>query len=100
MESNCGRGMTSTKPSSGKEFTRDPYTCERLTQIRGGYTPLTSAVPVLRFDFTNPEVWLYVDAGLTTVMNCDVRSLQKLAMRCSARIDSDSVLALRPCAWS
>ena len=64
MESSCGRG---TKPSSGKELTRDPYTCERLTQIRGGYTPLTSPVPVLQFDFTNPEVWFYVETDLTIV---------------------------------
>ena len=68
MESNCGRGVTSAKPSSSKELTKDPYTCERLTQIRGGYTPLTSPVPVLQFDFTNSEVWLYVEAGLTIVM--------------------------------
>ena len=42
------------------ELTRDPYTCERLTQIRGGYTRLTTTHPVLRFDFTNPEVWTVV----------------------------------------
>ena len=41
---------------SGKELTREPYSCERLTQIRGGYKALTAASPVLQFDFTNPEV--------------------------------------------
>ena len=49
---------TSGKSSSGKELTREPYTCERLTQIRGGYRALTAASPVLQFDFTNPEVHL------------------------------------------
>lgn len=60
LESVCGRGsgpvVTSTKKSSGKELTREPYTCERLTQMRGGYTPLTTPTPVLQFDFTDPEV--------------------------------------------
>ena len=37
-------------------LTEEPYTCERLTRIRGGYTQLTAAKPVLQFDFTNPEV--------------------------------------------
>jgi type II protein arginine methyltransferase len=41
---------------SGKELTREPYTCERLTQIRGDYRALTAASPVLQFDFTYPEV--------------------------------------------
>ena len=42
--------------TSGKALTKEPYTCERLTQIRGGYRALTAAFPVLHFDFTNPEV--------------------------------------------
>ena len=43
---------------SGKVLIREPYTCERLTQIRGGYRALTAASPMLQFDFTNPEVEL------------------------------------------
>lgn len=35
---------------------REVYSCERLDHIRGGKTALTAALPVLHFDFTNPEV--------------------------------------------
>ena len=56
--------MASGKSSSGKELTREPYTCERLTQIRGGYRALTAASPVLQFDFTNPEVWLILSKNI------------------------------------
>ena len=48
--------VADSRSPSGKELTREPYTCERLTQIRGGYRALTTASPVLQFDFTNPEV--------------------------------------------
>ena len=43
---------------SKSELTVEPYTCERLRQIRGGYRPLTHSCAVLNFDFTNPEVML------------------------------------------
>lgn len=39
-----------------EQFTKEPYTCERLTQIRGGYRPLTKSFVALHFDFCNPEV--------------------------------------------
>lgn len=35
---------------------REPYSCERLSHIRGGFTALTLAQPVLCFDFTQPQV--------------------------------------------
>ena len=53
---NFGPNRSSFKTSSDKELSREPYTCERLSQIRGGYRPLTADRPVLEFDFTNPEV--------------------------------------------
>lgn len=34
----------------------EPYTCERLNQVRGGFAQLSEAVAGLEFDFTNPEV--------------------------------------------
>lgn len=39
-----------------EQLVREPYTCERLTQIRGGYRPLTGSYMALQFDFCNPEV--------------------------------------------
>lgn len=51
-----GPSVSGKKTSSHKGLSREPYTCERLTQIRGGYQRLSAAIPVLQFDFTNPEV--------------------------------------------
>ena len=52
-----------SRPSASKshssmveQLTREPYTCERLTQIRGGYRPLTKSFVALHLDFCNPEV--------------------------------------------
>ncbi len=38
------------------DLEREPYSCERLNHIRGGYTPLTIPQPVLSFDFSRPQV--------------------------------------------
>ena len=35
---------------------KEPYTCERLNSVPGGYQVLTDAVKALEFDFTNPQV--------------------------------------------
>ena len=35
---------------------REPYTCERLSCIRGGYKGLTGSCAALQFDFTDPLV--------------------------------------------
>ena len=35
---------------------REPYTCERLNSISGGYRQLSGACPALTIDFTNPLV--------------------------------------------
>ena len=34
----------------------EPYTCERLAQVRGGYLALTGVHKILEFDFSDPEV--------------------------------------------
>ena len=34
---------------------REPYTCERLSCIRGGYKSLTDSCAALQFDFTDPQ---------------------------------------------
>ena len=34
----------------------EPYTCERLSSVRGGYRELTGSCAALKFDFTNPQV--------------------------------------------
>lgn len=38
---------------------REPYTCERLSTIRGGYRQLSSTFAALSIDFTNPLVSIY-----------------------------------------
>ena len=60
-ELGLGPSVTSARASSGKELTREPYTCERLTHIRGGYRALTASSPALQFDFNDPEVQLVVE---------------------------------------
>lgn len=54
---------TETHTGTGSRVTlaKEPYTCERLCNIRGGYQQLTSAVIALKFDFLDPEVCLYVN---------------------------------------
>lgn len=44
----------SEKVDAGLE--KDPYTCERLSCISGGYSQLSRPQKVLSVDFTNPEV--------------------------------------------
>lgn len=44
------------KAKDGKGLERESYTCERLNHLRGGTRYLTSAQPVLQFDFSKPEV--------------------------------------------
>lgn len=57
MAGEVNRSITSKSHSSVvKQLAREPYTCERLTQIRGGYRPLTRSCVALYFDFCNPEV--------------------------------------------
>ena len=63
LEGSCktaqgGYRLGATKPLSDVEeqLVREPYTCERLTQIRGGYRALTGSCVALQFDFCNPEV--------------------------------------------
>ena len=55
-----GGGRVVGKRSGEKEresgLTREPYTCERLSCISGGYQQLTDVHPALFIDFTNPEV--------------------------------------------
>ncbi|KAL5493356.1 hypothetical protein EMCRGX_G014525 [Ephydatia muelleri] len=34
----------------------EPYTCERLAQVRGGYLALTGVHKILEFDFSDPEI--------------------------------------------
>ena len=48
-------GRTPTTAASD-QLAREPYTCERLTQIRGGYRALTPSCTALHFDFSNPKV--------------------------------------------
>ncbi len=50
LEDGCGPGHVM------EWLEREVYTCERLSQIRGGSVSLTAALPVLQFDFNNPEV--------------------------------------------
>ena len=45
---------------SGTTLTREPYTCERLARIRGGFRALTGSHRVLEFDFDNPEVRIVI----------------------------------------
>lgn len=40
------------------ELIKEPYTCERLTQIRNGYKLLTTPQKALIFNFSDPEVKL------------------------------------------
>lgn len=40
------------------ELIKEPYTCERLTQIRNGYKLLTTPQEALIFNFSDPEVKL------------------------------------------
>ena len=40
----------------GDGLCREPYTCEKLNSIRGGYTALSQGCPALQFDFTDPQV--------------------------------------------
>ncbi len=52
----CRVGSDGGRGGGGGGFTKDPYTCERLTQIRGGYRALTHSCVALQFDFNHPEV--------------------------------------------
>lgn len=45
----------------------EPYTCERLTQVREGYKPLTGVHKILEFDFSNPEIPLPVSDTMLPV---------------------------------
>ena len=38
---------------------KEPYTCERLSHIRGGYKSLSDSCTALQFDFTDPQVGLF-----------------------------------------
>ena len=40
------------------ELIKEPYTCERLAQIRNGYKLLTTPQEALLFNFSDPEVKL------------------------------------------
>ena len=47
---------------------REPYTCERLSRIRGGYKSLTDSCAALQFDFTDPQVsMLYLHTTIILV---------------------------------
>ena len=64
LEGSCkaaeGKSLSDTPSLSssvgGAALTKEPYTCERLAQIRGGFRALTRGQQVLEFDFDNPEV--------------------------------------------
>ena len=64
LEGSCkaaeGKSLSDTSFLSsnvgGPALTKEPYTCERLSQIRGGFRALTQSQQVLKFDFDNPEV--------------------------------------------
>lgn len=59
FEGSCkaGKGQEGGREGRISEgLEREPYSCERLNHIRGGFTPLTVPQPILNFDFTNPEV--------------------------------------------
>ena len=53
-----GRVLGKRSGEKGREsgLTREPYTCERLSCISGGYQQLTDVHSALFIDFTNPEV--------------------------------------------
>ena len=57
LEGTCQASPTSA--ARQKRLVREPYTCERLCQVRGGFTQLTEAVASMEFDFSNPEVYMY-----------------------------------------
>lgn len=38
------------------KLVKEPYTCERLMSVPGGYQLLTPVKAALTFDFTNPQV--------------------------------------------
>lgn len=54
-----GRGTSVMGRVSG--LCREPYTCERLNCIRGGYRELTGSCAALKFDFTDPMVSVCTD---------------------------------------
>ena len=67
----CVIGGCSQKPQ-GEWLERETYSCERLSHIKGGYAPLTPTLPVLQFDFTNPEVG--VTASMCTHLHTHLHS--------------------------
>lgn len=53
---NGTRGVRGEAAGGARALGREPYTCERLSCIRGGYRPLTEPRVILQFDFGDPEV--------------------------------------------
>ena len=75
--------------SAGLE--KEPYSCERLNHIRGGFTPLTTPHPVLHFDFSQPQVhnkWAWhCGRGFSAQQNhvSDPTSVESLSRFCDVR---------------
>ena len=56
-------GLTGKSGRGGERVSglaREPYTCERLSHIRGGYKNLTDSCTALQFDFTDPLVGVII----------------------------------------
>ena len=70
------RLLGTSKQDGSNNLVEEPYTCERLQGVKKGYKALSSYIPVMKFDFSNPMVndEIFNDKGLCIFICIDPSS--------------------------